>query len=313
MKKWLFVPAGLALLFLASIYIFIPATLQVSGITTFNSPKNAVGRFLLDAGGWRKWWPVKNPDVSKNSRMFYYNGYEYKITALFTDRINLLVIHGNDTVPASVYLLPLDNNKVTLEWRGSISTGFNPVTKVLHYNTGRGLKKNMTIVLKTLQVFLEETGNVYGFPISEVISTDSTLIATKYLSVFYPKTTEIYSLIDSIKTYIKQQGGVETNHPMLRIEKLNDTTFQTMVAIPTNRVLPGRGSLFFQRFVPYKTLVGRVKGDAQTVDNAFRQMETFVEDHQRTSMAVPFQSLVTDRSIETDPGKWITLICQPVS
>ena len=171
----------------------------------------------------------------------------------------------------------------------------------------------MASVLLSLQTFLEKNSNIYGCPIQEIISKDSALIATRYLTKAYPGNDEVYRLIDTMKKYIIKQGALETNYPMLRITKLNDSIYQTMIAIPTNKKLEGNGSFFLQLFVPWKTLTGSVKGGTYNIDQAFKQMQLYVEDYQRTSMAVPFQLLVTDRRAEGDTLKWVTVICQPVS
>ncbi len=311
MKKWLIALIGICLLFIVCIYVFIPGTLIISKISTINSATNAANRFLLDSTKWHKWWP-QQPSLHSNAS-FSYKGYSYRITELFTDKINVLTINGNDTIETSINILPLNDYTLALQWKGTLQTGLNPFERILQYRKGVNIKNNMTAIFLALRVFLEQTPNVYGFPIEEIISKDSTLIATKYLTRSYPGTKEIYGLIDTMKKYILQQGAFETDHPMLRVAKLNDSSYQTMIAIPTNKVVEGNGNFFFQRFVPYKTIVGTVKGGVNTVEQAFKQMEIFIDDHRRTPMAVPFQLLITDRSIEADSLKWITVICQPVS
>lgn len=314
MKKWLIALVSFCLLLIASVYIFIPGIFIISTVTTITSAKNATNRFLLDKIKWHKWWPnQKSRYASDSVSSFFYNDYSYHITELFTDKINVLTINGRDTIKTSINILPLNNFNVTLQWQGSVATSLNPLERILQYRKGTRIKKNMTSIFQTLQAFLEKNSNVYGFPIEEIISKDSTLIATKYVSISYPEVKEIYGLIDTMKKYIVKQGALETNHPMLRVSKINDSLYQTMLAIPTNKVLNGNGLFFFQRFVPYKTLTATVKGGVNTIEQAFKQMEIFVDDHQRTSMAVPFQLLVSDRTIETDSLKWVTVICQPVS
>ena len=85
-----------------------------------------------------------------------------------------------------------------------------------------------------------------------------------------------------------------------------------MVAIPTNKQLKGNGKIFFSRFVPWKVLTAEVHGGSGNVEEALHQMKVYMGDYQKTAMAIPFQSLVTDRSKETDTLKWITNIYVPV-
>jgi hypothetical protein len=61
-----------------------------------------------------------------------------------------------------------------------------------------------------------------------------------------------------------------------------------------------------------KILIGEVRGGDATTKNAFAEMHNYVVDHQMTSPAIPFISLVTDRKQEPDSSKWISRIYYPV-
>lgn len=305
------------LLLTASIYIFVPGQLDVSRLVIINCAKNPVTRTLLDERKWQQWWPhrviKKDTGFVASNKPFTYNGYSYQITKLFTDKIEVFAIHGLDTLSTVIYILPLNKNSVTLQWKCILMTGMNPLKRVLQCRKAVHIKNNMVNIFAGLKAFLENTTNVYGFPIREIISQDSTLIAIRYMTVSYPGTYEIYRLIDTLKTFIARHDATETNYPMMRVTTLSDSQFQIMAAIPTNKKLQGNDPFFFQRFVPYKTLTCTVKGGEHAVNQGFRQMEIFVEDYQRTPMAVPFQSLITNRTTEPDTTKWVTIICQPVS
>ena len=171
----------------------------------------------------------------------------------------------------------------------------------------------MADILEHLKAFLEDNTKVYGIHIHEIISKDSTLTATKLVSKDYPSTAEIYSLITRLKKYIISQGAKENNFPMLHVKEVNDTTFETMVAIPVNKYLPGDDDKIVpKRFVPWKVLTAEVKGGTHTVNEALHQMEIYISDYHREAMAIPFESLVTDRSKQPDTLQWITRIYTPV-
>ena len=59
-------------------------------------------------------------------------------------------------------------------------------------------------------------------------------------------------------------------------------------------------------------LVGEVKGGLSTILNAEKQLANYVFDYGKASPAIPFQSLVTDRSLEADSSKWITRLNYPI-
>ncbi|MEJ7766247.1 MAG: hypothetical protein WKF89_00440 [Chitinophagaceae bacterium] len=317
MRKWLIVLLILLVFFNVSVFLFIPATLNISKIVYINCSKNSAGRYLLDQSKWQNWWPGNKPALrSFNGALtstFSFREYSHQATAFFTDKIEVLTRNGHDSLNTILNILPADKNLIVIQWRCSMRTSLHPITRILEYRRATRLRNNMSSILTNLQTFLEKTSNVYGFHIEEIISKDSTLVATRYITAKYPGTVEVYGLIDTLRDYISRQGATETNHPMLRISKINENEFQTMVAIATNKKLPGNGPVFFQHFVPWKTLTGTVNGGTYTIEQAFRQLEVYVSDNQRTSMAVPFQLLVTDRTFVKDSSKWVTVICQPVS
>ena len=107
-------------------------------------------------------------------------------------------------------------------------------------------------------------------------------------------------------------GRLENNFPMLHVRKSNDNTFETMVAIPINKYLEGKGKILNKRFVPWKVLTAEVKGGDYTVNEAFKQMLLYMSDNQIKGMAFPFASLVTERNMQPDTSKWITRIYTPI-
>ncbi|MGB8192124.1 MAG: GyrI-like domain-containing protein, partial [Chitinophagaceae bacterium] len=121
-----------------------------------------------------------------------------------------------------------------------------------------------------------------------------------------------YKLVDQLRIYIANEGARETNNPMLHIRPVNDQQFETMVAIPVDKVLQGNKDIFLRRMIPGNILVTEVKGGRYTIDEGLKTLETYLSDYQKTSPAIPFESLVTDRSKESDTSKWVTRLYYPV-
>ncbi len=311
MKKWLLAGLTIVVAAITCIYIFIPGRLRISHIALISCPKNAANRLLLDESKWALWWPQKQPPGI--GKAFMYQGDSYLVTRFFTDKILIQAITGRQTVPTAIHILPMNRDSIQLTWACELDAGWNPLSRIRQYKTATAIKSNMTAIFSHLQTFLESTSNLYGFPIKEIISKDSALVTIRSVSAGYPGNQAIYRLIDTLKNYVKSQGAFETNHPMLRISHKSAGAYQVMVAIPTNRILPGNSLIINQHFVPWKTLLGTVTGGRLMIDSAFRQMDKYVEDHQRTSMAVPFESLITNRVEQPDSLRWVTIICQPVS
>jgi hypothetical protein len=59
-------------------------------------------------------------------------------------------------------------------------------------------------------------------------------------------------------------------------------------------------------------LITEVKGGQNEITNAYKQIQNYVSDYNRSAPAIPFESLVTDRRKEPDSSKWITRIYYPV-
>jgi hypothetical protein len=143
--------------------------------------------------------------------------------------------------------------------------------------------------------------------------TDSILISTYSHSKNYPSTNFIYGLIDQLKKYIASQSAKETGFPMLNINTTDSINYLTRVAIPVNRKLPSSGNISYKWMLSGgNILVTDVKGGPSSINNAFDQVENYVNDYHHFAPAIPFQSLITDRSKEPDTSKWITIIYYPV-
>ncbi|HEU5365391.1 MAG TPA: hypothetical protein VFU62_07660 [Hanamia sp.] len=315
MKKLLFFLLSLCILGLASAYIFIPSKLEISKVEYINCNVNGAFRVLSNEKTWHKWWPE---DTSVNKRndtssyLFFYKGYSYHLSEKLYNAMKLSITHANDTIESKIIIIKLNIDSVVVRWDCVLKTSFNPVSRILKYNEAENIKNNMSEILSGLRIFLDNKENIYGINLHVIMSKDSTMVLTKNFSSRYPTTDEIYMLIGNLKKYIASQKAKENNFPMLHVKKLEDSTFETMVAIPVNKELAGNGQISFSRFVPWKVLTAEVKGGDKTVQEALHQMKVFISDYQKTAMAIPFESLVTDRSKEPDTTKWITNIYTPV-
>jgi len=88
-------------------------------------------------------------------------------------------------------------------------------------------------------------------------------------------------------------------------------TFENEVIALSLR-LSGIDSFIDEMMKAGNILVTEVKGGPSIINNAFKQMDTYVTDHERIPPAIPFLSLVTNRVQEPDTSKWITRIYYPV-
>jgi hypothetical protein len=316
MKKWIAGIAVVIFLLLCSVYIFIPSNLVILNISTFNCTPNGAYRYLSEENKWRKWWVSAVPDAAGKidfmKQPLTYGSSTYHITEQFTNGVSVLIGDKNDTVPSSLQLFAKGTDSVLLEWRCHLTSSRNPFKRMLQYRRAVAIKNNMTGVIENMRAFLENTDNIYTISIRESSTTDSLLIATKNISTFYPGTLEIYNFLKPLKAYIMKEGAIETGQPMVNVTKLNDHQFQTMVAIPIDKGLNAEGDFFPRTLVHGHFMVAEIKGGPYTVNKALEEMQLYFEDYKKTSMAIPFQSLITDRMKEPDTSKWVTKIYAPV-
>lgn len=139
------------------------------------------------------------------------------------------------------------------------------------------------------------------------------MVTIRWESDRYPSPDSIYARVDMMRKYIKEEGAQITNYPMLNVVRGNNGRFKNMAAVPTDRLLKGRGLIFPSRFISWKIITGEVRGGEAIVEKAITGLSKYATDRQHTSMAIPFQFLVTERNREPDTLKWRTRVCLPVN
>lgn len=300
MKKWFISLLILAVLFIAATYIFIPRTLELSAIAYTNCTPPAAYRLVSDEAQWNKWWPEHKDTGSLRITKRKYNALEINIQSrgVYTG--------------STLHFVPLPADSLALQWQCSLPGGNNPFTKIVQYNRAVTLKKKMSALLGQLAGFLSHKKNVYGYSIQRTSTTDTLLVATRTVLPSYPLTPDVYRLVDTLKKYIITQDAKQTGPPIMNVTQVGNHAFQLMVALPTNRPLPGNRDILFRKMVPGAFMVADVQGGDYSVVHALRQMNLYFDDYKRTSMAIPFAALITDRMQEPDSTRWLTRIYAPV-
>jgi effector-binding domain-containing protein len=310
LRKWLIGLTVFILLVLSGLYIFIPGNLNISVMTTINCTVSGATRCVSDQSKWGKWWPG-TPSAKQDSFFIYKSGM-YQIHKKLLNGIVILIIDRDSKVSSTINAFQSNTDSSIIEWRCTLASGLNPIRRLLQYRHAVMLKKNMDTIFQNLCSFLEKKENIYGISISKSSVTDSLLVATKSIVPFYPSTKEVYDLIKFLQIYISKQGAGQTGSPMMNVTKLATGQFQLMVAVPTNKKLSSSQNISSIKLVNGNYLVAIVSGGLKTVDEALTQMQFYFQDYQKTAMAIPFESLVTDRIKEPDSTKWLTKIYAPV-
>jgi len=321
MKKWLTGCCILIILLIAAEYIFIPSDLTVSKVEELQCNVNSANKFIGDERQWANWWPGGTGQSAAGgardkvgTRTFTYGGMEYRMPGMFRHLMEVRIVTPDSTIHSHISVIGFGDNRdsTVLQWEFHLDAGWDPVGRFRQYRDARKLKAGITEILSSLRAFLEDKERVYGIRIHEVSTTDSFLIAIRSVYSFRPGTVELTTLMHRLQTIIAAGGARETGNPMVNITPTSPGQFEAMVAIPTNRELKGDKDIFSRKLVRGKYLMTEVRGGEYTVSKALEHLQEYMNDYQRTTMAIPFQSWVTDRSIEHDTAKWVTKIYYPV-
>ncbi|HEV3252438.1 MAG TPA: GyrI-like domain-containing protein [Puia sp.] len=317
MKKWFAGLAVLLILLVTCLYIFIPGKLAVSRIIAINATKNGALRCLSDKANWEKWWPATKDStlpkgLATDQDIFIFNGSTYRITQRLFRGFDLLIQSGDNKIESRITMQPISVDSVSVEWQCMLMPGLNPVKRLLDYRRAVEISNNLADLLERLRGFLEKKENIYSISIEQTQVKDTLLVTAKNISQKSSSMPLVYGLIKNLRDYISSQGAEETNYPMLNIMALDSTHFETLVAIPVNKELKGNGTISPKRMVPGNILVTEVRGGNYSINHAMGLLENYIDDYQKSRIAIPFESMVTDRSSETDTSQWVTKIYYPI-
>lgn len=299
---------------IASIYVFIPTEINVTKIAAVNVTFPAGTRFFMNSEKWKEWWPASdsgNTVISKEVGFFHHQAHHTIGKELFNGHAINTTFKGS-TLKGEVIYAQLGADSVAFFWKYKYNCSYNPIQRIQEYFMLKDLKENTAEILTALKNFLEKEENVYGMKIQHSLVVDTILISTKIIFSSSPNIDQVYKMIDQLKAYTKEQNAKETGYPMVNVTVLDKTHFQTMVALPVDKKLTETTIFSWKKMVAGKILIGEVKGGDARTKNAFEEMHNYVIDHQITSPAIPFISLVTNRKQESDSSKWISRIYYPV-
>jgi hypothetical protein len=309
MKRWILAFLTLILLIVASIYIFIPRKVIVSVATGISSSHDAAFRVISSDSSWASWWPGAVVTTGK----FVLNGNNYSIeNKMFQSiRLNLtgeIIVNEN----LDVIFLPVASDSLVLEWKTQLQSGSSPLDRLKTYWKAQQLEKDLKAVVNSFKKFVENTANVYGNKIEQTAVKDSIILVYSFSKPRYPSMEEVYSAINDLKAFAASKNARETNYPMLNVDSVAGK-FHVRVGLPVDREPDVNGTEFIvKRMVLGLILVSQVQGGPGSVKHGIRQVEQYMADFKRRSPAIPFESLIMDRSKEPDTSKWKTKIYYPV-
>jgi SepF-like predicted cell division protein (DUF552 family) len=129
----------------------------------------------------------------------------------------------------------------------------------------------------------------------------------------YPNTEDIYEMVSQIKKHISREQAKEEDYPMLHVKASDSMHYEAQVAVPVDRKITDSDTFSIKRMLKNgDILVAEITGGKDITDSAMKQLELYVSDYQYNNIAIPFHSLVTDRTKEADSSKWVTKIYYPI-
>ncbi len=310
MKKILLFIGVPLLVFFISIYILIPNRINYSKKISIAANHTALMRKLVDMKNWHNWWVT---DTNSAKEKFLINGFEYRIADIKTLSLPLTISNKSLTSFGEFTFLSNNIDSTDLNFDGTILTSYNPIKRIQLFFAANKIKKGIASILQSISSYYSTAEHLYGYDIQRKSVVDSILIFTFKESKGYPSTEVIYSLVDELRSHIKNEAATETGFPMLNIFKIDSVNYRIKVAIPVNKKLPSSGNISYKEMLGGgNILTTEVHGGNIEIQKAFNQVQNYVSDFKRVAPAISFQSLVTDRRKEPDSSKWITRIYYPV-
>ncbi|MBX9782078.1 MAG: hypothetical protein K2X48_02185 [Chitinophagaceae bacterium] len=288
------------------LYFGISSTQSFSKSVVVACSNEGALRVLLNERMSKKAWP----DEKLNDSTYQLKDLKYCIGAslINTTPLNFFE-HGNGEL--LIEQTTPDSSRFTLLVTQRLS--LNPLKRVTGFFAMKQTNERLTDFLTALKQNFDGEELVYGIGIKMSHVTDSAMISTKKVMNHYPSVTEVYEMIDAIRTYIKEKGGEETSAPMLNVYEEGKNQYLVMVAVPTKTPVAGNETFLQKRMLANGfILVSEVTGGDASIKKGEASMQQFVMDHHKSSPAIPFQMLLTDRRAVTDTSKWKTRLYYPV-
>lgn len=315
MKKWIVSLLLIVIVLVASTYVFIPSKISVLSASYVGGSENSSARYLVDSAKWKQWWSLKDSagnSLPYENGFFISNGDTFSLARTLHMSADIVIKHGSDTTNSNVILIAQNNDSCILQWRCSLEAGSDPVIRFKQYRKAVALKKSIDMVIRHFRAFAENPENVYGLKLIRSSTKDTLFISNKVVYPVNPGTVEIYKQVQQLQAYIEKNGAVQSGNPIYNATKLDATHYQLMVAVPVNKVMTGDAAYSFKRMIPGSFIVTEVKGGDWTIENASTNLDLFFSDYSKTSMAMNFRMLVTNRLETPDSTQWVTRLYHPV-
>ena len=309
-RGWIFL--GLIFLLILILAFTLPLQSNVNETVRFSTTSEALFRQLMHDTTWHKWWPGEVEMVNQKLT-FKHDEFRYKVERVLPNAFEIKTASDFLTVNSALLLTPETKGQVTLTLATIISLPYNPIDRIKALFFSSHLKVSYGEILTKLSNYYTPLKNLYDLDIKES-NVQVEYITTQAQTFSHdPSVKEIYSLIGQVKSFIKNQGGAETGFPMLHVSEISTGQFLTQIGIPTDKKLPDSQTIKSKRMLKGgHILTALVTGNRQKISNAKKQMEFYIQDQNKTTVAISYEYLITNRAEQPDSNKWITQLYFPI-
>ncbi|HEX4957582.1 MAG TPA: hypothetical protein VFV46_05340 [Lacibacter sp.] len=306
MKKWTVILVVVLLSLTGILYVGISSQQSFSKSIVVGCTNEGALRMLTNEAGNKKGWP----GTKLNDSTYQFEELTYTVG---TSLLNIIALRFEGHARGELIIeetMP-DSSRFTVAYSEILP--LQPLKRIISYNTIQKTKTRIENLLTALKKNFDGEELVYGITIQKTRVTDSVMISTRKILDHYPSVEEVYQMIDAIRFYIMDTGGEETSNPMLNVFNEDKNQYLVMVAVPTKTAVNGNNRFLQKRMLANGfILVSEVQGGNAAIQSAEAAMKQYVADHQKSSPAIPFQMLLTDRRAEPDTAKWKTRLYYPV-
>lgn len=306
MKKVLYILVPI--LFLLIISYLLPTQKPTTETISVSMPVDAITRVVTNQKDWAKWFP----GTKVNDSVYTYYESPITIHKVLMNGFKATMVNKGVEVDLDFSFMADYNAKTSFTLKTVMKITYNPLLRFKQFLSLNSVENDCKRLLYQMQDYFSDVEKVYGFPIEMQKVPNSSYVSTKQTYDHEPTTDEIYALIDEVNEFI---DGVEVkivNYPILNVFKEDSSSYTAMVAVATERDIPSNGKFMLKNMMLGNIVVCEVTGDKNVIRQCNEAVKNYVQDHRKTSPAISFERLITNRRTVQDSTKWRTTINYPV-
>jgi hypothetical protein len=306
MKKVLYILVPI--LFFLIISYLLPTQKPTTETISVSMPVDAITRVVTNQKDWAKWFP----GTKVNDSVYTYYESPITIHKVLMNGFKATMVNKGVEVDLDFSFMADYNAKTSFTLNTVMKITYNPLLRFKQFLSLNSVENDCKRLLYQMQDYFSDVEKVYGFPIEMQKVPNSSYVSTKQTYDHEPTTDEIYALIDEVNEFI---DGVEVkivNYPILNVFKEDSSSYTAMVAVATERDIPSNGKFLLKNMMLGNIVVCEVTGDKNVIRQCNEAVKNYVQDHRKTSPAISFERLITNRRTVQDSTKWRTTINYPV-